>query len=575
MQSGPRWRLVASLIALFYRADPHRAQLALGCSALLGVAEYLEPYLFGRVVQLLAEPAAGNFDKSLILIVIAWMLLTILLIWCSRAMSIGLQDIAQEGSRSLWISYLSCLYRKRPVRYVQPIHSSRVLKAGIVGTNASSEIWQVFSQEQFQTLISLVIILPIAFFLNPALASILVFLVAIAYFVLRRNVRATTAAEELIESLEGNVAERASELILYRDLIRTSRATQREIGRFDQLLSSLRARYHAVARIWATATATVRGVFSFFMLMMLLAGVWLHQRGLATIGEIVTFVGILGYALAKVEVTIDSLRRVTSRLPAIHEFIQIAELDLSEVRPFGLQPWKSKTNLPAHNPPRQDSAYIEFDNVNFRYVDEQPVLNGVNFTVEKNSVIGISGSSGVGKTTLMYLMMRLLEPSEGEIRINGVNIAELDTEDWWHRIAIVFQDSVLLSATIEQNLRLTNEHASDAEIAAVLEEIGLHAKIAGLKNGYKTAVGEIGQKLSGGQRQLLNIARALIARPEILLLDEPTASLDSESERLVLKALVAARSQCTILVISHRSTTLNIADKIIHFNEDGCAACHI
>ena len=554
----------------YWKADRARATLALAASALIGAAEYLEPYLFGQVVQLLTEPrGTATGTSSLWAIMAAWIVLVILLVVGTRSMSLATQDVAQEGSRRLWIRYVSGLYARPSEDLAHRTHPARILKAGIAGTNAGSELWQTFAQEQFQTVAGILIVLPAAFLLNPALAAMLLALVVGSFVLLYLNVLRTMPAEQEIEALEGGVAERASELIRHRGLILTSRATEREVSNFDSLLLSLRARYHAVARTWASVSGSVRGVFSLSMLLMLMAGIWLYERQWSDVGEIVTFVGVIGYVLAKVEMLIDSLRRTASRMPALAEFCAIPVADLPPLtteiteglaRSGQFGPLESST-------PSGGAEYIVMREVGFEYEAGRPVLANVNLTIPQGSIFGISGRSGIGKSTLMHLLLGLLLPSSGSILYQGEDLAGIPLDAWWRKLAVVFQDSHLLSRSIEDNLRLANPGASREDIESVTRALGLHQLILQLEDGYATTVGDIGRRFSGGQRQLLGIARALVAAPEFLLLDEPTSNLDPASERLVLQTLEALRGQCTIVLISHRQSTLKIASRVLRLDQ--------
>lgn len=570
-QPDNRRALFAQTILHFWRSDRSRANLALAMSALLGAAEYLEPYLFGRVVQLLTDMSESGQPTNWSGIAAAWIALVIALMLGTRTMSLAAQDVAQEGARNLWIRYVRALYENLSDIRGRRAHPERVLKVGISGTNAGSELWQAFSQEQFQTVAGILIVLPAAFLLNPALALILVILVSVSFALLYFNVRRTTSAEEEIEALEGGVAERASDLIRHKSLILTSSATEREVSAFNALLMSLRGRYHSVARTWASVAGTIRCVFSLAMFLMLVAGVWLHQRRLCDIGEIVTFVSVIGYVLAKVEMLIDGLRRTSSRMPALAEFCALSGANLATGVDARTAPRKSTAHTASSEPAgcADQGEYLSLRGVGFEYRPDDPVLTSLDLEISRGEILRISGQSGIGKTTLMHLLLGLLQPSRGAITYRGQDLRSIPLESWWERISVVFQDSHLLSRSIEDNLRLGNPGAEREDIERVTRVLGLHDLILQLEDGYGTLVGDIGRRFSGGQRQLLSIARALLAAPEILLLDEPTSNLDPASEQSVLRALESLRERCTIVLISHRQSTLQIATRSFKLGKSG------
>ncbi|HEV1999752.1 MAG TPA: ABC transporter ATP-binding protein [Xanthobacteraceae bacterium] len=205
---------------------------------------------------------------------------------------------------------------------------------------------------------------------------------------------------------------------------------------------------------------------------------------------------------------------------------------------------------------------IEFREVFFAYRHGEPVLRGLSLGVEPGSTTALVGPSGAGKSTIMNLIERFYDPQAGTITIDGVNIAEVSRRSLRDRIAYVSQDAFLFSGTVRDNIAMGRTGASEADIVAAARAAHAHDFIAEFAQGYDTAVGEHGTQLSGGQRARIAIARAFLKNAPILLLDEPTAALDSESEREVQRALDDLRAARTTLVIAHRLQTVISAEKI-------------
>ena len=182
--------------------------------------------------------------------------------------------------------------------------------------------------------------------------------------------------------------------------------------------------------------------------------------------------------------------------------------------------------------------------------------------------MAVVGPSGAGKTTLFQLFLRFYDPQSGSIRLDGVDIKQLDLHTLRDAIGIVPQDTVIFSADAMENIRYGRAGASDEEVIAAAKMAAAHEFIERLPNGYKSFLGERGVRLSGGQRQRIAIARALLKNPPLLLLDEATSALDAESERLVQKALEAAMVGRTTVIIAHRLATVQRADRIVVM-EDG------
>ena len=205
---------------------------------------------------------------------------------------------------------------------------------------------------------------------------------------------------------------------------------------------------------------------------------------------------------------------------------------------------------------------IEFKNLTFKYANTQ-VLNDISFSIKKGKMVALVGESGGGKSTLADLLARFYDVEEGEILIDNTNIKEISIADLKSLMGIVSQESILFNDTIYNNIRLGKINATEDEIIAAAKIANAHNFILETENGYNTNIGDRGNKLSGGQKQRLSIARAILKSPEILILDEATSSLDTESEKLVQEALENLMRARTSLVIAHRLSTIKNADEII------------
>ena len=215
----------------------------------------------------------------------------------------------------------------------------------------------------------------------------------------------------------------------------------------------------------------------------------------------------------------------------------------------------------ADAPTRHD---ITFDNVHYHYdANPEPVLRGVSLHIPERALTALVGHSGCGKTTLVHLIMRYADPQQGRVLIGGSDIRALTQEDLMRQISVVFQDVYLFDDTIANNIRLGKAGASDAEIEAAARAARCHDFIMAMPDGYQSRVGDIGGKLSGGEKQRISIARALLKNAPIIILDEPTAALDTESEVAVQQAIDALVKDKTVIVITHRLSTISGAQQII------------
>lgn len=212
-----------------------------------------------------------------------------------------------------------------------------------------------------------------------------------------------------------------------------------------------------------------------------------------------------------------------------------------------------------------DSAkgVINFKNVNFSYVEGQQVLHDFNLEVRAGHKIALVGATGSGKTTVVNLLMRFYDVDSGEILIDGVNIKDIDCQNLRDNTAIVLQDTVLFADTVRNNLKYSNQCASDGEMEQAAKMSNCHDMILRLKEGYDTQLSGEGYNLSQGQRQLLAIARAFLAQPKILILDEATSSVDTRTEKRIQDAMVKLMENRTSLIIAHRLSTIQDADFIV------------
>jgi subfamily B ATP-binding cassette protein MsbA len=215
--------------------------------------------------------------------------------------------------------------------------------------------------------------------------------------------------------------------------------------------------------------------------------------------------------------------------------------------------------------PARLQGRIEFERVSFAYGD-RPVLHDVSFSANPGETVALVGPSGSGKTTLVSLIPRFYEPASGRILIDGVDVATFRLRTLREQIAIVLQEAVILSGTIRENLRYGRLTATGEEIETAARLAHAHEFIATMPSGYETELGESGAGLSGGQKQRLSMARAFLKDAPILILDEPTAALDTISEHLVFSALHRLREGRTTIVIAHRLSTVRNADRILVFD---------
>ena len=244
-------------------------------------------------------------------------------------------------------------------------------------------------------------------------------------------------------------------------------------------------------------------------------------------------------------------------------FANMAAVFACEVRIERMKEIENEKRMTGLTKYRPDGYDISFEHVTFAYRENEDVLKDVSFTAKQGQVTALVGPSGGGKSTAARLAARFWDPSEGTVRLGGVDVSTVDAETLLEKYAIVFQDVVLFADTVMENIRIGRRGATDAEVLAAAKAAQCDAFISGLPDGYHTLIGENGSRLSGGERQRISIARAILKDAPVILLDEATASLDVENETAVQAALSGLIQDKTVLIIAHRMRTVMHADQIV------------
>jgi ABC-type multidrug transport system fused ATPase/permease subunit len=288
---------------------------------------------------------------------------------------------------------------------------------------------------------------------------------------------------------------------------------------------------------------------------MIGAGAYFVLRGEFTIGGLVAYRGYWWQLFAPV-----------FSLAQVNEMIQRAIAAASRVFEV-LDAPEEVTDAPDAIVLDTVQGHIRFDRVNFAYTAERPILQDVSFQVLPGQRIGIVGPSGTGKTTILNLILRLYDPQEGVIYLDGTPLRQLQQQAFRRHIALVTQEPFLFNDTVRQNILFGRLDASDEEIETAARLANAHEFIMDLPQGYDTLVGERGVKLSGGQKQRICIARAFLANPRVLLLDEATASVEPESEALIQAALERLMQDRTTIIVTHRLSLVRDCDRILVIDE--------
>ncbi len=275
------------------------------------------------------------------------------------------------------------------------------------------------------------------------------------------------------------------------------------------------------------------------------------QTGAMTLGDFLMYISFT-FLLAMPVIELTSIgTQITEALAGLDRIREVLAMTTEDEEDSTKQPVTSIQGT------------LDFENVEFEYDAGVPVLKGVSFHSDAGSTTALVGSSGSGKSTILSLVLNFIQPTTGVIKIDGKDLQTVRLRDYRKHLGVVLQDNFLFDGTILDNIRFSNPESNLTEIKAVCKIANADEFIEKFPNGYDTVVGERGVKLSGGQRQRIAIARALLANPRILILDEATSSLDSESEALIQEGLNRLREGRTTFVIAHRLSTIRSADQIL------------
>jgi ABC-type multidrug transport system fused ATPase/permease subunit len=310
--------------------------------------------------------------------------------------------------------------------------------------------------------------------------------------------------------------------------------------------ASLKAR-----RVKALLSPIVAITVSFCTAVVLWRGSVLILAGAMTAGALTVFLAYLSKFFKPVQDLATMTNTIAQTAVGVERIRAI--LDADNIIP----------QRPDARRPEKLAGEIEFDHVAFSYSEDAPVLKDVSFHIKPGQIVGIVGPTGGGKSTIVSLIPRFYDPTSGTVRIDGVDIRDYFFRDLRNQIGYVLQETVLFEGSVHDNIAYGREGVTEEQVFKAARLANADEFIARMPHGYDTLVGERGESLSGGQRQRIGIARAIIRDNPILILDEPTAALDTESERFVIEALQRLMKGRTVITIAHRLSTIRDADKII------------
>jgi ATP-binding cassette subfamily B protein len=349
------------------------------------------------------------------------------------------------------------------------------------------------------------------------------------------------------------VAEHTTDTLGNIALVQSFARIESEVSRMRKLGEDVLSAQIPVLSWWAVTTVLTRTATTLTMLSILVLGVYFYLNGITTVGEIVMFMSFAGLLIGKLEQVVHFANGLVMEAPRVAEFFDVLDTDpVVRDRPDAVDPGRLR-------------GLVEFKDVSFSYDGKRPAVADLSFTALPGETVALVGATGAGKSTALGLLHRVFDPQSGVVKIDGMDIRALTLMGLRRNIGVVFQEVLLFNRSIADNLRVGKPDATEEEMRAACERAQVLDVIERQPEGFETRAGERGRLFSGGERQRLSIARALLKDPPILILDEATSALDAITEARVQAALAEVMKGRTTFVIAHRLATIRNANRILVF----------
>src|SRR5215468_1524101 len=528
--------------------------LAAANLALAG-AQFAEPVLFGKIIDVMSgRPVTGWFaTNSPWPLLGAWVAFGLFTIVCSAVVALHADKLAHRQRQAVLTDYFEHILQL-PLTFHTGTHSGTLMKTMLSGTDALWRLWLGFFREHFAAIMSVVVLLPLSLYINWQLATLLFVLCVVFTILTTLVVRKTYGMQMEVEQHYSDLSARASDALGNVALVQSFVRVDAEVQGLRYVADKLLAVQMPVLSWWALVTVITRASTTITVLAIFTVGIALHQAGLTTVGEIVTFVSFATMLIQKLEQVVSFINNVFMEAPRLVEFFTVLDaVPAVRDRPDAIDSGRLK-------------GLVEFHDVSFSYDGKRPAVQDLSFTALPGQTIALVGPTGAGKSTAIALLHRAFDPQSGFIRIDGMDVRGLKLAALRRNIGVVFQEALLFDRSIADNLRVGKPDATEAEMKQAAARAQALEFIERSERGFETKAGERGRMLSGGERQRLSIARALLKDPPILILDEATSALDAVTEAKVNAALDEVMKGRTTFVIAHRLSTIRNATRILVFD---------
>lgn len=513
----------------------------------------------GLVQPLLAREAINSAGRSELPVVL---LLALAALFISQALVNAVGNFLLERTGEgivlgLRRSLTSRLLRLRMSVYDEHRLGDLISRAGTDTTMLRNVVAQSFV-DLVTGALTAVGAMALMLWIDPMLFGLVAVTVAVAAAAVTSLLKGMRAASERAQHSVGAMTADLERAIGGIRTVRASRAERRETARIDERSTSAYTAGVRTAKLASVMSPAVELAVQGSLLLVLLVGGMRVAAGSTSLGDLVAFLLYATLLVVPLGGVFDAVGTLYKGLGALQRVRDVFDLPVED---DDVAPRHPPVAAAAVDDPTRPCA-LELRDVWFRY-RTRPVLQGVTFTVPHRSHVALVGRSGAGKSTIFTLIERFYDPEYGSILLDGRHVDELGRAECRNRIALVDQNAPVLHGTLRDNLVYAAPHASVAEIEDAIDLMNLRELVDRLPHGLASQVGERGGTLSGGERQRIAIARALLTRPSLLLLDEPTSNLDAINEALLGRAIDRVQRHCALLVIAHRLSTVRRADRIV------------
>ena len=522
----------------------------------LASAMFVEPILFGRIVDTLANSqtrASQLAWTDLTLLVGAWVGFGLFIIVCSTLVALHADRLAHrqyQVVRTMFFEHVLQL----PLTYYTGSHSGRLVKVMMTGTNTLWGLWLSFFREHFASFVSLVVLLPLTLVINWRYGLLMIALCAVFATLIALVVARSEQLQRQVERYYTDVAERTTDTLGNIALVQSFTRIEMEVSGMRKMGDEVLSVQIPVLSWWAVTTVITRTSTTLTILSILLLGVWFYLHDLTTVGEIVMFMSFATILIGKLEQAVHFANRMVMDAPRLKEFFEVLDTEPAvRDRSDAVEPGRLR-------------GLVEFRDVSFSYDGKRPAVADLSFTALPGETVALVGATGAGKSTALALLHRAFDPQSGAIKIDDVDIRAYTLTGLRRNIGVVFQEVLLFDRSIAENLCVGKPDATKQELRVACEGAQVLDVIERQPQGFATRAGERGRLFSGGERQRLSIARALLKDPPILILDEATSALDALTEARVQAALAEVMKGRTTFVIAHRLATIRGAGRILVFD---------